>query len=62
MSKARITVTFEYELDPGSYPDGAKPEEMVAIDVANYHDPDSLFDVMQYAELTVTGEAEKQAA
>jgi hypothetical protein len=56
MSKARITVTFEYEMEPDSYPEGATPAEMVAIDVANYHDPDSLFDVMQYQDLTVTGE------
>lgn len=56
MSKARITVTFEYELKPDSYPDGATPDEMVQIDVANYHDSDSLFDVIQHQELTVTGE------
>lgn len=56
MTKARITVTFEYELNAESYPKGATTAEMIALDVANYHDPDSLFDVMQYLDLTVTGE------
>lgn len=65
MSKARITVTFEYELNPEWYPEGATPDERLQIDIANYHDDCSLFDVMQLNELTITGEvldAEKQAA
>ena len=56
MSKARITVTFEYELNAEWYPEGSTPDEMIAVDVANYHDAGSLFDVMQGHELTVTGE------
>ncbi|MBB5508092.1 hypothetical protein [Paraburkholderia atlantica] len=64
MSKARITVTFEYELKPDYYPDDATPDEMVALDVANYREGVSLFDVMQSEELTITGEVlqEKSAA
>jgi hypothetical protein len=65
MSKARITVTFEYDINPEWYPDGATPTEMIQLDVANYQDGCSLFDVMQSHELTITGalvEAEKQAA
>lgn len=56
MSKARITVTFEYEITPEYYPDGASLDEMVLIDVGNYHDAGSLFDVMQGCELTISGE------
>lgn len=56
MTKARITVTFEYELVPDAYPDGSTLGDMVVLDVANYHDLDSLFDVMQYQDLTISGE------
>ena len=57
MSKARITVTFEYEIEPEYYPDGATHGEMVALDVANYRsDYACLLDVMQSNEVTVTGE------
>lgn len=56
MSKARITVTFEYELKPEWYPECATPERMVQIDVANYQDNRALFDVIQSHEVTVTGE------
>jgi hypothetical protein len=58
MSKARITVTFEYELKPDWYPDGMSPAEMVQLDVANYQgDIGAAFEVMQSYELTFTGEA-----
>jgi hypothetical protein len=54
--KARITVTFEYEINPESYPDGSTHAEMIAIDVENFRDIDGLINVMQSHELTVVGE------
>lgn len=57
MSKARITVTFEYEITPEWYDEGMIPEEMVHVDVTNYRDDfGSLLEVMQSHEVTVTGE------
>lgn len=56
MSKARITVTFEYELKPEWYPECATPERMVQLDVVNYQDTRALLEVMESREVTVTGE------
>lgn len=56
MTRARITVTFEYELKPEWYPECATPERMVQLDVTNYQDVSVLLEVMQSHEMTVTGE------
>lgn len=56
--KARITVTFEYELKPDYYPDGMSPAEMVQLDVDNYQgDIGAAFEAIQSYELTFAGEA-----
>lgn len=36
--KAKITITFEYEIVPDYYPEGAAAEECLAIDLANFKD------------------------
>lgn len=36
--KARITVTFEYELDPDNYPNTTDPIVMVASDVETFRE------------------------
>lgn len=56
--KARITmtVTVEYEINPTSYPKGATPEEMLAIDIANAEDDPYIFLEMPESKLVVKGE------
>lgn len=36
--KAKITITFEYELNPEHYRKYATPEEMLADDLENFND------------------------
>ncbi len=38
MTKARVTVIVEYELNPDHYPGTYSPAEMVALDRKNYED------------------------
>lgn len=56
MPKGRITVTFDYEMNPASYPAGATPQEMVAMDAESYNNmPDALLESIAQSGYTVTG-------
>lgn len=56
MAKARITVSFEYEIKPESYERNMTLEQMVETDVASYNEhPDSLIEVLGMFEFEIDG-------
>lgn len=56
--KARITVTFEYEMTPEHYEGCADGAAMVAIDVQNIKDdPATLGEMVAEGDFTISGEA-----
>lgn len=56
--KARITVTFEYDIDAENYYGCTTPEEMLAVDMQNYGDPMCLAEAMEFNDetLKISGE------
>ncbi|KVH64458.1 hypothetical protein WS89_04020 [Burkholderia sp. MSMB1072] len=56
MPKGRITVTFDYDIDPKNYPSCTTTQEMVAFDALSYHeDLDHLIAALFDSEPTITG-------
>lgn len=56
MIKARITISFEYEVKPAYYDGETDPQKMVDSDVADFNEnPFSLVEFMDDHELTITG-------
>jgi len=56
MAKARITISFEYEIVAQHYEPHMTPEQMVALDVANYNeDPLAVLEVLAATEFEVSG-------
>jgi len=62
MQKAKITfvVTIEYEMNPGHYPEGATPQDMLDIDLAGADDDPMVWMDNEDAKWAISGELIKE--